>query len=174
MWVPPTVSRELYEERLEYEQVVQLMLECDQPNDELNRAVAQVDPGLAVVRAKPTVRTGFPLKPGFWHLIRRNQGAPLTVEVIQGPNEEFVEPSPDRLVQMLHERDLQNPAVVREMVRRKEEQQRLAEVEKQRVRAERDEEVSDRLLAATRTFVSLSPDVPWTQAHAGRRGRKKG
>jgi hypothetical protein len=171
LWIPPKVSKKLFEERLEYEQAVQLMLECEDPREDLNRVVAALDPDAAVLRAKPTVRTGFPLKPGYWHFIRRNPGAPMTVQPIEGPSGEYVDPTPSVLERMLRERDLQNPQVRRAMERREQERKALLEAEKQQMRDEIDTEVTERVLAATRTQVSLNRDSAWSQNASGRKWR---
>jgi hypothetical protein len=171
LWVPPRVSKELLEERLLFEQMAALMFEVERDAvcDELNRQLEPIDPNVQIVRAKPTVRTGFPIKPGFYHFVRHNPGAPLSITPITGPNDEYVVPG-SQVVDMLRERDLQNPQVRRDMERREEERQARLEAEKQQMRDEIDTEVTERVLAATRTQVSLNRDSAWSQNANGRRG----
>lgn len=91
MWVPPKVHADLLDERKRVDAAtvkgLELLAELRQFNDELQK----IDPHLELVRASPN--TDHPdIRPGFYHLIRHNPTAPVMVEVLEGPNGEFVEP----------------------------------------------------------------------------------
>jgi hypothetical protein len=164
MWVPPQVSRELEEQRRQYEAAVRLMLDwCEAPRDDLNRVAQSIDTNLAVLRALPNVPAGFPLKGGFFHVVRVNPGAPVTCEPITDNAGGFIEPTPTALERMLRERDLQNPQVRHALERREAERAEQARSAEASEREGRQEEMRDRILAATRTQVSMNPDAPWSQ-----------
>lgn len=170
LFLPPGVSRELQQERLaHYARVVALTQHAD-TMDDFNRDLKAIDPYLELVKAKETIEVGTPLKPGYWHIIRHNPGAPPSVMTIEGPDGEYVEPSSGVFRQLLEWCDLQNPAVGH---RRRERAQAARDAEHKRLARERqeaDEEAIERYHAATRTQVSMTPG--WSQNTAGRRGRR--
>lgn len=178
MWLPPTVSRELLAEReqfradLEAQAVRARMLEVKGLLDQYNYELKRIDPLLEMVRAPATVSAASTLRPGFYHVIRWNEGAPPSTIVIEGENGEFVEPT-SRVFDMVARNDLWDPR----NRRLKEQRERLAEqaAERQKIRDNqaRREELVERVAAASRTQVSMNRDVAWTQNAAGQRRRYK-
>jgi hypothetical protein len=178
VWLPPTVSRELLDEReqyraeLETQAVRAKMLEVKSILDQFNYELQRIDPKLEMVRAPGRVSIDSGLKPNYYAVIRWNDGAPPSVIVIQGPNGEFVEPD-SGVFEMLRRNDLWDPGNRRLVEQRRELARQAGERQKIRDREERREEMRDRLNAATRTSVSMNRDQPWTQNASGRR-RKTG
>lgn len=171
LWMPPRVQRELAQERSEYEALIAILTECDDVPDLLNRRVSEIDPNLAVVKAKPTVPWGVPLKPGYFHLVRRNETAPVSVTVIEGPDGEYIEPG-SKMLDLIRSRDLWNPQVRADLAAAEEERKRAAQRELERDREEINEEVLERFKAGTQASVSMNQDTPWSQNASGRRGAK--
>src|SRR5690349_6259287 len=81
--------------------------------DEATYRARQLDERLEVVRAPDTVPVHSTLKPGYYAVIRWNEGAPPMVMNIQGPNGEFVDldGNIDAVMAMLHRNDLKDPEV---------------------------------------------------------------
>lgn len=167
LWVPPAVSAELVREREMFAQELrdrvlrQEMLRVKGVLDEFNYELRRIDPKLELVRAGEDVE-GTPMKAGYYHLVRWNEGAPPSVIPIEGEHGEFVEPT-SRVFEMLARADLWNPDNMRLLRQRK----RLAEEadrrRKTREREERQEHLRDLANAAFRTQVSMNRDTPWTQ-----------
>lgn len=174
VWVPPKVAQELAEEqRGHYRAVLFPLFDFDDPVcRQWNPELRKLDPHIRIGRAKPMAYVpGVPVRPGFYHFLRDNPGAPPTVSAITGADDEWVEPD-SGLLRKLQSNDLQNPAVI---VAMRAEQERIKEEEerdKLRDREARQGEILERWAAGTRTQVSLNPDVPWSQNAAGRRARK--
>lgn len=169
LFLPPGVSRELQQERLAHHARVVALTHYSDVMDDFNRDLKAIDPYLQLVKAKETIEVGTPLKPGYWHIIRHNPGAPPSVMTIEGLDGEYVEPSSGVFRQLLEWCDLQNPAVGH---RRRERAEAARDAERKRLAREReeaDDEAMQRLLAATRTQVSMVPR--WSQNVAGRRRR---
>lgn len=152
LWIPPTVSRELNDHVREVAAVTLGMFTFDGPvcgvwNPELRR----IDEFLRLGRAREKAMAPG-VMPGFFHLIRVNPGAPLSVTPLTGPSGEFVEPSL-AMLENLKAADLQNAAVVRERKR----QDRLREESKRRAkendRTVRREEIMDRWKSGTQIRV---------------------
>lgn len=172
MWVPPSVSRELVEDRIEYSTKLRDLLYLEGGIlDDWNRELRKIDPYLRLGQAVEKVPVGFPLKPGYFHIIRLNPDAPPTTNTLEGPNGEFVQPSLGML-ERLKASDLQNAAVMRARKAAEQAQEAAKEKEKQGDRELRVEEGVERYKAATRTQVLTSEDVPWSQNVAGRRNGK--
>jgi hypothetical protein len=143
--------------------------------DQFNYELRQIDPLLEMVRAGETVSVESAMRPGYYHIIRWNQGAPPSVIVIEGDHGEYVEPT-GRVFDMLKRNDLWDPANQRLVAQRERLAEEAAERQKIRDREERQEEIFERVQAATRTQVSMNRDTPWGQNQAGaakRRGEKK-
>lgn len=169
LFVPPAVARELVLERAAEEQRLAQFTYMGDVMADFNRDLKRIDPYLELARAQDTIRTGTALKPGYWHIIRHNPGAPPSVMPIEGPDGEYVEPS-SAVFEMLKRNDLQNPATGR---RRRERERELEAAKARREARETEEmnaEVLERVLAVSRAQVSMSGS--WSQNHAGRRGRR--
>lgn len=177
LWLPrsaePKVSRELQANTREWEQTLLSMMHQEGGVlDHWNRELQQIDPNLRLMQAMEGAAVPGVIA-GFYHLVRlRDPAKPdmLMVVPLRGPSDEFVEPT-DYMLEALRMSDLQNTAAVE--AREKHDLQ----AEASRLRAEareadaRRDEGLERFLAATRTQVLMSPDVPWHQNAAGKRGR---
>lgn len=177
MWLPPTVSDEHLAGRREFEaelrdrMVRQAMLKVKGILDEFNYELKRIDPRLEMVRAAENTH-GTPLRPGFYHIVRWNEGAPPSVMTIEGDNGEFVEPT-SRVFEKLAREDLWDPENMRLLRQRQRLADEAAEKLKIREREQRQEEMLERWVAGTRTFVSMNRDSPWSQNAAGRRGARR-
>lgn len=170
LFLPPGVTRELQQERIAHYARVTALTHYSEVMDDFNRDLKQIDPYLELVKAKETIDAGTPLKPGHWHIIRHNPGAPPSIMTIEGPDGEYIEPDSAVFRQLLEWCDLQNPAVGH---RRRERAEELRQAEQRRLARERedaDDEAMERYRAATRTQVSMLPG--WSQNTAGKRGRR--
>lgn len=136
---------------------------------DFTRALRRVDERLMMVRARDTLETGTPLRAGFYHVLRFNESAPLSVFALHD-NGRYIEPN-SKLFERLAAGNLHDPRVFRAL----QDIPRLAKAEedrqKARERSERRDELRDRVNAATRTHVSLSDDTPWAQNAQGRKRR---
>lgn len=140
-----------------------------------NAELKQIDPYLELVKAKETVEAGSALRPGYWHIIRHNPGAPVSVMKVEGPDGEYIEPRDNitAIWRMLTEwMDLQNPAVEFRRRQREHEATLASERMEARERAEREEEAIDRAKAAWQTSVSMTDARPWHQSQYGVRGAR--
>lgn len=168
VWLPPSAQRELVERRLEYEAHMLQMVQLKTVMDYYNPSLQEVDPYLQLVKAEETVEAGVPLRPGFWHIIRHNPGAPPSVMTIEGEDGEYIEPS-YRIFTLLQKNDMWNSNSLKEENARRKKLQEAEERQKERDRESRQEELLERYLAVTRTQVSMIPG--WSQNVAGKRGR---
>jgi hypothetical protein len=117
------------------------------------------------------IPAGFPVIPGYFHLLRLNPNAPFTVTPITGPNGEFVHPT-SRMLDRLRESDLQHRAAVEARKARMDRELAAEERDKARFRDDRREELFDRLASARETRISFDTDHAWTQNVNGRRGKR--
>jgi hypothetical protein len=138
--------------------------------DQFNELLQEIDPYLQLVKAEDKVKAGVPLRPGFWHVIRHNPGAPPSVMTIEGENGEYIEPT-SRVFELLQKNDMWNSNSLKEENRKRRALQEAENRQKERDRESRQEEMYERYLAATRTQVSMLPN--WSQNVAGKRGRSK-
>lgn len=168
--LPPGVTRELLGERHQHAAEVVAMTHMKEVMDDYNRQLKQIDPYLELIKAKenPSVTTAA-LKPGYWHIIRHNPGAPVSIITIQSDEGDYREPD-SSIFTMVQRMDWWNPLVRRERDRK------AVELKTQRERRERQEEeerrleLFERLDANTKVRVSMNRDNPWSQNVAGRRG----
>lgn len=170
LFLPPGVSRELQQERLAHHARVAALTHYAAAMDDFNADLKQIDPYLELVKAKEQIEAGTPLKPGYWHVIRHNPGAPPSIMTIEGPDGEYIEPDSGVFRQLQEWCDLQNPAVNHRRRKREQDIQAAQERRRAREREEADDEVMQRYLAGTRTQVSMVPG--WSQNTAGKRGRR--
>lgn len=170
LWVPPQVDQRLVDGTRDYNTHVLSMLHMEGGIlDEWNKELVRMDPHLRLAQASPQAET--PLAAGFYHLVRLNPGAPITVQPITGPSGEFVEPG-SQLLDRLREMDLQNVAARVDRLKRERYEEHMQARERERDDERRRAEVEERWAAATRAQVSMNRDTPWHQNAAGRRGRK--
>jgi hypothetical protein len=177
LWLPPTARKEpkvadhLVEGRKDFTaQLLELVYLEGGILDEWNPELKKIDPLLRLGQAVEEVPAGFPLIPGYFHLLRFNMNAPPTVTPITGPNDSFAYPT-SRMLDRLRESDLQNRAAVEARRVEMENRVRAEEREKTRFRDARREELFDRLASARETRISFDRDHAWTQNVNGRRAR---
>lgn len=169
LWTPPKVSRELVDKRREATAEMMQMVYLKGVMDDFNKELKQIDPYLELALASEKVLAGNPLKPGYWHIIRHNPGAPPSVMTIEGPNGEYVEPTSEVFRMLKEDNDMWNPASMHRKRKREEELERAKERRKERERRDRQQEIQERWDAATRTQVSMLPG--WSQNVKGKTGR---
>jgi hypothetical protein len=177
--LPGNVVREIQkrkwvEQRREHAARIETLLDFDDPVcREWEPELKRLDPYLRLGRARPMAyEPGFTVRPGFYHWVRDNPTAAMTVSVIDGPDGEFVEPD-SGLLAALKRNDLQNPEVYRAVIGqravREAEEERERELELERANSE----VLELYLAKTRAQVSMNTGSPWTQNAAGKRSAKR-
>lgn len=169
LWVPQSAQRDLVERRMEYQAEIVHMVQMKHTMDHYNELLQEIDPYLQLVKAEEVVKAGVPLRPGFWHVIRHNPGAPPSVMTIEGEDGEYIEPS-SRIFMLLQKNDMWNSNSLKEENRRRRLLQEAEDRQKERDREARQNEMMERYLAATRTQVSMLPN--WSQNVAGKRGRR--
>lgn len=167
LWVPPSVSKELQDSTRAATAELMQMVYLKGVMDEFNKELKAIDPYLELALATEKVLAGNPLRPGYWHIIRHNPGAPPTVMTIEGPNGEYMEPNSEVFRKLKEDSDMWNPASMHRKRKREEELEAAKERRKAREREARQEELMERYAAATRTQVSMSGD--WTQNVAGKK-----
>lgn len=172
LFLPPRVARELIEETRRFAADVTSACHKDRICLEWDRELKRLDPLLEMVRAPEQQIIGTPLVPGHYHLIRRNQGAPVSVTPVSGPGGEFVEP-PGRLLEQIKSTDLWDVNVTRMRERIRDAEESRRERQKEANRTDRQERIVDHFKAVTQASVSMNRDAPWHQNMAGRRGVKK-
>lgn len=170
LWTPPSVTRELKDNTNKARAEMMQMVYLKGVMDDFNRELRDIDPYLELALASEKILAGNPLKPGFWHIIRHNPGAPPSVMTIEGPNGEYVEPTSEVFRMLKEDNDMWNPASMHRKRKREEELDRAKERRKERERKERKDEMLERYAAATRTQVSMVPG--WSQNVKGKPGRK--
>lgn len=169
MWVPPKVSRELQQEREQFNAAVDArvaanaLLKVKGVLDEFNYELQQIDRNLQLMRLDAAADTsGTPFKAGYYHVVRMNDGAPVSVMVVEDEHGRFMEPS-SRLFEQLRKADLWDSRNMRALEKRDRLADEAAEKRKVQERKERQQEMVERWAAASRTQVSMNTDVPWTQ-----------
>lgn len=170
MWLPPKVSEDLKAESRQYAAEVLDSVARDETMERWDRELKAIDSRLFLVKAKESVTPGTALRPGFWHILRDNEGAPPTVMTLEGRNGEYVEPS-SQVFDKLRENDLWHSEVAYERKRRQRELDDRRERMRQEEREERQQEIYERFLANTRAQVSMNDSTPWTQNANGRRAK---
>lgn len=162
LWVPPRVSRELSDVTEQHKAEVMASAIRDASIEYFNRELKRVDEHLELIKAKDDA-TAAGLKPGYWHILRHNPGAPPSLLPLVGDDGEFVEPS-SRVFDLLREGDLQNDQVIRAMRERDERAAKQRARDKQRDAEDRIGHMVEHAKAVTRAHVSMTDARPWTNA----------
>lgn len=170
LWTPPSVSKELRDNTNHAKAELMQMVYLKGVMDDFNKELKEIDPYLELALAGEKILAGNPLRPGYWHIIRHNPGAPPTVMTIEGPNGEYMEPNSEVFRMLKEDNDMWNPASMHRRRKREEELERVKERRKERERQDRQNEIQERWNAATRTQVSMLPN--WSQNVKGRSGRR--
>lgn len=141
--------------------------------DKFNYELQKIDPRLELMRAPDNDAWRLTeVQPGYYFIVRHNDPpAPPSITPIQTRDGEFREPD-SSIFEDLKKNDLWNPATGKRLEKQKQQLEDAAARHRQQERAERQQEIHERYLAATRTQVSMNRDTPWHQNAAGRRGRK--
>jgi hypothetical protein len=129
----------------------------------------RISPRLMMVRARDRVPLGCPLTPGYYHVLSRNDDAPITVAPVH-EHGKFVEPD-SRLFDRLAAGDLHDPRTLREVNAQQRIEAAAAQRDRDRLNADRQEKLRDVVNAGTRAFISMDRSVPWTQTATARRPR---
>lgn len=179
VWLPPKVSRELAEESRRREAAALDAVDLAAREEWVrvfNAQLERVVPGMFLAGCPdpaPLDLVGQGARPGYWHLIWPGfNGGPLNIMPLQGPGGERREPG-SWVFDLLAEGDLWNERSNRERARVKRAAEEASARRLEQERRDRDEEVMERYLAATRAQVSMSRDVPWSQNSNGRRGARQ-
>lgn len=161
MWVPPKVHADLLDERRRLDEAtlkgMELLAELKRFNAELQR----IDPHLELVRASPNA-TLPGLRPGFYHLVRHNPSAPVSVEVLEGPGGEFVEPG-SNVFDLVERSDMWSARAMRARQKRELDHARSEERRREREREQRLYEIRDRLRSLNGDQI-LVTGVPWARS----------
>lgn len=177
VWVPPKVSAEMMAERQRFNAEMQEQAVVNRLVGEMERfnyELRQIDERLELVFIPSHADPGATgCRPGYFHVVRRNDNAPWSIMVVEGDNGEPVEPT-SRLFEKLRESDLWNPNVMRRVREKERRAEEAAEREKIREREARQGEIQERWDAVTRTQVSMNRDTPWTQNQSANARRAAG
>jgi hypothetical protein len=135
---------------------------------EYTTLLQQIRPDMFMVKAHNTIWDNVPLRPGFYHILVRNQDAPMTVITVTDGGA-YAEPD-SRVFTQLGLMD-QSERRVRDRLRQQEQEERDA-IEKDRLEGQerRLQVAREVVLSATRAQVSMDRTIPWTQNSDGRRG----
>lgn len=179
LFVPPKVVAALQEERQRREAQALDALRAEHRwgwVKEFNHELDRVVPGMKLVWCPdpaPLDAVACGAHPARWNLIWPGfHGGPLSVLALEDGDGGYREPGA-WVFDMLARSDLWDSRVQRDQRRIRREAEVARARREERERAERDQDVLDRWLAASRTQVSMNRDVPWSQNAAGVRGRGK-
>lgn len=188
LWVPPVLARDLALESRRREAAALEAVDTHAREEWVrvfNAQLEQVVPGMFLAGCPdpaPVDLVAQGARPGLWHLIWPSyNGGPLNVQPLAlneagepsiGGTGGRVEPG-SWVFAALARADLWNERANRERRRAQRQAQELAERRKEQERRDRDADVMEHYMAATRTQVSMNRDTPWTQNAAGRKGAKR-
>lgn len=169
LFLPPTITRGLQQERLQMQTDLVKMTHMKETMDSWNRDLRQIDPYLELIKAQenPEVQI-HALKPGYWHIIRHNPDAPPSITTWEGPEGEYREPD-SGIYDHLRLNDLQNPEVMKAIKKKRITLERLRKERENRENEERRQELFERLAANRDVRISFDRDAKWTQNVSGRR-----
>lgn len=168
IWLPPAVSAELVDLRRRHTSEVFDQARRDATLDWWTDELRKIDPRLSLIKAKDGAEVPG-MKPGYFHILRVNEGAPPSLIPVEGPNGEFREPD-SGVFDLLRRNDLWNREAAHDRKRMAREAQEAKERRRERERHARLEELQQRVKALTETSVSMTTARPWTQTAGARRG----
>ena len=165
LYLPPHIERQ---RRREFEQRI---LRCVTVEDararEYTRKLQAISTDMFMVRAHDTVDADLPLRPGFYHILIRNQDAPMSVMCVH-ENDRYAEPD-SRIFDVLARGNLRERRVRDRLAEVEREQREAGEKELQTANENRKERLQEIVKSATRAQISMDRTLPWTQNSAGRR-----
>lgn len=144
--------------------------------DDFNRELARIEPGLRLVWCPdpaPVDAVATGAKPGRWHVMRPNPGAPISLLPIVMPDGGFRQPD-SSVFEELRKSDLWSSVNAEERRRARLRAEDARVRREQREREDRAQDALERWKAVSRAQVSMSRDTPWSQNAAGARRRGKG
>jgi hypothetical protein len=151
MWLPDSVRRDAQDASAKYEAELRASTEIRESMDYWNRRLKEIDPYLELAKASHDAhRTG--LRPGYWHVMRHNPGAPTSFIVHEGPHGEFREPD-SGLLETLAAGDMWSERTMREQQRLAQKARDAKDRERRRERAEIEEEMVERLAQKERVSI---------------------
>lgn len=140
----------------------------DATMDYWTRELQKIDPRLMMIKAKDS--TTVPgMKPGFFHVLRVNEGAPPSLIPLETPDGEFKEPD-SSVFDLLRRNDLWNREAVHDRKRMTREAVDAERRRREREQNARAEELRERVKAMMSTSVSMTNARPWAQTAKARRG----
>ena len=165
LYLPLHIARQ---ERHRFEQRI---LRCVTIEDararEYTRKLQAISPDMFMVRAHDTVDADLPLRPGFYHILVRNQDAPMSVMCVH-ENDRYAEPD-SRIFDVLARGNLRERRVRDRLAQVEREQWEAGEKELETANENRRERLQEIVKSATRAQISMDRSLPWTQNSAGRR-----
>lgn len=174
LWVPPTFTKQAGESTDAHEAEIARMAavakEIGDAQAHWQPLLEQIDPHLMLVKAYMNASAAG-LRPGFWHVIRHNPGAPPTIIVLENEDGSYQEPS-QRMLDLVRHNDLQNVQVDRDRKEKARKDREASDKRRAEANRERSEELAERVLAVTRAQVSMADrEKGWTQNARGRRAK---
>ena len=165
LYLPP---HEIARQRREFEAKIlrNVTIEDDRAK-EFTHKLQQISPDLFMVKANDTIWDDVPLRPGFYHILVRNQDAPMNVITVTDDGE-YAEPD-SRIFQALGRMDLREKRVMRRLIEREREEYDANERELEQANENRRERLAEIVTSATRAQISMDRTIPWTQNSQGRR-----
>ena len=165
LYLPPYIA---HQKRHEFEQRI---LRCVTIEDararEFTQKLQMISPDMFMVRAQDTVDADLPLRPGFYHILIRNQDAPMSVMCVH-ENDRYAEPD-SRIFDVLARGNLRERRVRDRLAQVEREQWEAGEKELETANENRRERLQEIVKSATRAQISMDRSLPWTQNSAGRR-----
>ena len=175
LWLPPGVTQEMHQNTQRFNAGLLERLQGQPKLDRFDYELRRIDPYLSLFQAPedPAAGRGLPIRPGFWHLLRQNPGAPWSVMTIEGPEGEYVDAlqCPSAVFDQLRKQDLWREGSLRERQAREDK----ARESEQRIKDEQVEEITQEVLeryaAGNRAFVGWTGNG-WTQSARARKEKR--
>lgn len=161
MWVPPKVHSQLLDERARLDAELLEGLEVVEILEHFTRELQKIDPYLHLLKAKEDA-TQPGLRPGYFHVVRNPPDAPAMVEVLEGPNGEFVEPG-SNVFDLVERSDMWSARAMRLRQKKELDAVRSKERDRERERDERVEELYERWKRLNSTQIVVG-GTPWARS----------
>lgn len=174
LWLPRLYQsereRELVETRIKDTAEKLKMVELDPLCVQLTAEARKLDDKVSIVRVKDNAE-GPGIRPGYYHVMRFNEGAPLSLTPIEAKDGGFLVPT-QGTIDRLRASDTWNERVVRDRRERARAEEQAIAKQEQTETEERRDEILQRWKAVSETSVSMNRDAPWSQNVKGRKGVK--
>lgn len=169
LYVPGRVREEQLAVRRQHEARLAAMVGEHSKLEQWNKELKEIDPYLELVRAHENASAPG-LKPGYYHVLRHNPGAPPSLIPVETDEGEFREPDSNLFDQLRHWDGWDN-RVTRDREVRAQKLERARDRQKAREHEERLDEAMLRLKAYNEPGV-LFGDNRWTHRAGAKRGRR--